>query len=683
MTFRATRRLAPALLLVLLAVPARSQDRLGIDLSAMDRSVRPQDDLFRYTNGRWVETTPIPADRGRYGAFDALGERARDDVRAIIDDAVAGRIDDPDARRIGALYQAVMDSARVERLGVTPLAPDLARIEALDSPRALVRYFGENARTFGPSPVGGYVGIDDRRSTQYTFALSQGGTGLPDRSYYLEERFAPVREAYVGYLARLHELAGLGDGEAAARTALALETRLAEAQWTRVQMRDPEATYNKVAVSDLVAAYPNLHLDVFLRERGVAGRLDSVVVRQPSYLAALDELLPEIPLADWKAYARVRTLSEASGVLPQAFGDASFDFYGRTLSGQPSDSPRWKKAVAATSGTLGEAIGRIYVSRHYPPEARARMEAMIGHLQEAFRQSIHANPWMSAATRAEALRKLDAYTIKIGHPDEWQDYSALEIRPDDLAGNVRRTAAWAYDEALAKLDGPVDRSEWGMTPQTVNAYYNPVFNEIVFPAAILQPPFFNVEADDAVNYGAIGAVIGHEFSHGFDDQGSQYDAAGNLRNWWSEADRAEFERRTDRLVAQYDAYRPFAGDSAHVDGRLTLGENIGDLSGLTMAHRAYRLSLDRDGDGAVSADEEAPVIGGLTGDQRFFMGWAQVWRTAYRDAMLQQLLRTDVHSPGMYRANGPLPHIPAFYAAFDVQPGDALYLPPSERIVLW
>ena len=668
-------------LLVTLALPAAAQGlTAGLDADAMDASVRPQDDLFRAVNGSWVASTVIPSDKSRYGSFDMLREASEENVRALIEAAAASPQVDPDARKIGAYYAAYMDSARVERLGLAPLQPDLDRIDAIAGPADLVRFFAASGRSFGPSPLRVYVSVDDKDSGRNVAFVSQSGTGLPDRSYYLDDRFAEARAGYVAYLTRLYELAGWPGGAEAAQTVLDLETKLAQGQWTRVQNRDPEARYNPTSTAALRTAHPGLHLDVFLDEMGLSD-LDSVIVRQPSYLAALDSLMAAVPLEDWTTYARARTLSEAAGLLPKAFADASFDFYGRTLSGQEADEVRWKKAVGATSGVLGEAVGRIYVDRHYPKAAADRMESLILNLQEAFRQSIGANPWMTDATKAEALRKLESYAFKIGYPDKWQDYSTLEVSPTDLVGNARAAAAWRQDRNLDQLGEAPDRSRWGMTPQTVNAYYNAAFNEIVFPAAILQPPFFNLDADDAVNYGGIGAVIGHEFSHGFDDSGSQYDAEGNLRNWWSDEDRTQFEARADRLVAQYDGYAPF--EDAPVNGRLTLGENIGDLSGLTMAYRAYRLSLDADGDGLVSASEEAPVIDGLTGDQRFFMGWAQVWRIVHREPLLRQLLQVDSHSPGEYRANGPLAHIPAFYEAFGVKPGDQLYLAPEDRIVLW
>ena len=649
--------------------PARG---LGIDTVGMDRSVRPQDDLFRYTSGTWLTSTAIPADRSSYGTFNVLGDAAERNVRQIIEDAAAGRTDDSDARRIGDYYTAYMDSARVERLGLAPLQPDLDRIAAVATREDLARYFARNSRSFGPNPIAGFVGVDDRNSSRHIFNLYQSGTGLPDRSYYLDDRFAEARAGYLTFLERLQTLAGTGSPAADARAVLDLETAIARAQWTRVQNRDPEATYNAMSVADVVAAYPNLHLGAMMDAWGVAGRIDSVVVGQPPFFAALDSLMAVTPVETWTTYARVRTLSEAAGVLPSAFAEARFDFFGRQLSGQTQDRPRWKKAVSATAGTLGESVGRIYVGRHYPEAAAARMDALIGNLREAFRQSITGLAWMSPETRQRALEKLDSYTYKIGAPAEWEAYAGLDVSPTDLVGNLRSASEWRFADSMADLGAAPDRAEWGMTPQTVNAYYNPAFNEIVFPAAILQPPFFDVDADDAVNYGAIGAVIGHEFSHGFDDQGSQYDAQGNLRNWWTDADREAFTEKTDRLVAQYDAYAPFP--DASVNGRLTLGENIADLSGLTMAYRAYQLSL---------GGQPAPVIDGFTGDQRFFVGWARSWRGLFREAALRQYLQTDVHSPGEYRANGPVAHLDAFYQAFNVQPGDALYVAPEDRIRLW
>ena len=668
----ATAALA-AVLFSLPAAPVLAQTS-GVEMDGMDRAVRPQDDLFRYVNGAWIAATPIPGDRSRVTTFSILGDAAEENVRAIIEDAAAGRISDPDARRIGDFYAAYMDSARVEAAGLAPLQPDLDRIASVTTLEGLARYFAENGRSFGPAPVAGFVGVDDKNSGRHIFNLYQSGTGLPDRSYYLDDRFADARAGYAEYLETLFTLSGPAGGpdDAATRAAavMALETDLARGQWTRVQNRDPEATYNPMSLTDLVAAYPNTHYDAMLAGWGVD--VDSVVVGQPPFLATLDSLMAAVPLATWTDYARVRTVSEAAGTLPSAFAAARFDFFGRRLNGQTVDRPRWKRAVAATTGAFGESVGRVYVARHYPEAAAERMDALIENLREAFRESITGLAWMSPETRQRALDKLDTYTYKIGAPDEWEAYDGLDVAETDVLGNLRRAAAWRYQDRVGRLGEDPDRTEWGMTPQTVNAYYNPAFNEIVFPAAILQPPFFDVAADDAVNYGAIGAVIGHEFSHGFDDQGSQYDAAGNLRNWWTDADRAAFTERADRLAAQYDAYQPFP--DAAVNGRLTLGENIADLSGLTMAYRAYQRSL---------GGRPAPVIDGLTGDQRFFLGWARSWRVAAREAAARQLLQTDSHSPGEYRANGPVGHLDAFYTAFDVRPGDALYIAPEDRIRLW
>ena len=669
------------------AAQAQQPMRSGIDRANLDTSVRPQDDFFRYADGGWIAANQIPSDKSRYGSFDILGDAAERDVRAIIEDAAAGRVDDRDAQRVGDYYTAYMDSARVEQLGISPLQPDLDRIAAVTDAETLARYFAQNSRSFGPSPVAAFVGVDDKNSDRYIFNVYQSGTGLPDRSYYLEDRFADARAGYLAYLTQLFELAH-ADGvahtdDAAGRAArvVALETQLATDQWTRVQNRDPEATYNPMSVPDLEAAYPNLHVGTLLDEMGVMGRIDSVVVAQPSFLAGLDSLMASVPLSTWTDYARVRTLSSAAGVLPRRYAEASFDFYGRQLRGQEQDRPRWKKAVSSTANTFGESVGRVYVARHYPQAAADRMEALIGNLRDAFRASITDLAWMSPETRERALDKLDAYTYKIGAPDTWKAYEGLAAAPDDLMGNIRNASDWSYRDMMSKLGTEPDRTEWGMTPQTVNAYYNPGFNEVVFPAAILQPPFFDVTADDAVNYGGIGAVIGHEFSHGFDDQGSQYDPRGNLANWWTDADRTAFTEKTERLAAQYDAYAPYP--DANVNGHLTLGENIADLSGLTMAYRAYQRSLDKNGDGTVSADEQAPVLDGFTGDQRFFLGWAGAWRSMAREAALRQQLQTDPHSPGEYRANGPVGHLDAFYAAFDVQPGDPMYIAPENRIRLW
>ncbi|HYE95083.1 MAG TPA: M13 family metallopeptidase [Rubricoccaceae bacterium] len=667
------RTLTPlALLAVLVAVPVVTAQPLGlgIDTTAFDRSVRPQDDFFRFVNGGWLARTEIPADRSRYGAFDMLAEQSQMNVRAILEEAARGGFaDDPDGARIGAYFTAYIDSARADALGARPIAEDLARVEQIRSHDDLPAYFAHVHRAFGTSPFNASVGQDARNATQYALYASQGGLGLPDRSYYLEEGFATQRAAYQAYITQLHDLAGLPSA-GVADAVLAFETALAQVQWTRVQNRDREATYNKVAVADFAAQHPHLGFGPFLAALGAD--VDSVIVRQPSYFRALDSLVAATPIDTWKQYFRTRVLDSAATFLSNDFVQAHFQFRGRTLSGQQALSPRWKRAVNSTNGALGEAVGRLYVGRHFRPEAKARMDELIANLREAFRRSIEELDWMSEETKAQALLKLEKFTPKVGYPERWRDYSALAARPDDLVGNVRRAMAFGFNYNLNKLGRPVDRLEWGMTPQTVNAYYSSTMNEIVFPAAILQPPFFNVAADDATNYGAIGAVIGHEFSHGFDDQGRKSDGDGNMRDWWTEADAAEYTRRASAIVEQYGGYQPLP--DTPINGELTLGENIGDLAGLAMAYRAYRLSLN---------GQEPPVINGFTGDQRFFMGWAQVWRTKHREEFLRQLLRTDTHSPGEYRTNGIVQHLDAFHAAFGTQEGDGMWRAPEERIRIW
>jgi len=663
-------RLAFAFLALLLVAPVHAQHASGIDLTAIDPDVRPQDDFYRWVNGQWLERTEIPSDRSRYGSFDVLAIEARENVRALIEDAVAGRLSDPDAARIAAAFTAFYDSARVETLGTAPLAEDFARIDAVRSAEGLAGYFATSQRTLGAAPFGVGVVQDQRAADRYTVSASQGGLGLPDRSYYLEDRFAAILQGYEAYLAELFTLAGMDDPAGQARRTVAVETRIAEAQWTRVQSRDREATYNKLAVADLDRSHPNLRWGAMLTDLGLA--TDSVVVRQPSYFDALDALAAEVPVADWQAWMRARLLDGAAPMLPQAFQDAHFAFRQRTLAGQPEPEPRWRRAVGFTEGTVGEAVGRAYVARHYPAEAAERMDELIENLRVAFRESITELDWMAPETKAEALEKLASFNVKIGHPEVWRDYSTLELRPDDLVGNARRASEFRFRDMADRLGGPIDRTRWGMTPQTVNAYYSATMNEIVFPAAILQPPFFDVNADDAVNYGGIGAVIGHEFSHGFDDQGRRSDGLGNLRDWWTEADAAEYTRRAQAIVDQYSAYEPLPG--AFIDGALGLGENIADLAGLTMAYRAYRNSL---------GGEEPPVIDGLTGDQRFFMGWAQVWRILFREQDLRQRLVTGPHAPGEYRTNGIVPHLDAFHEAFNVEPGDGMWRAPEDRIRIW
>jgi putative endopeptidase len=647
---------------------------LGIDTTGFDRGVRPQDDFFAFVNGGWIRNTQIPADRTSTGTFLLLRDNAQAALRAIIDSvSAAPNAPGTEGQKVGDLYRSFMDTARIEQLGATPLRADLQRIAAVTSREQYPELFAAMRRIGVGTPFSFGVGQDQGNSSRYAVSVSQSGLGLPDRDYYLvdNERNAGIRQAYVTYLETIMRLAGTPNPADAARRVLAFETALARVQWDRTRNRDRNATYNPTAVADLQGRTPGFRWAPFFTAAGLPG-LDSVNVRQPDYFNAMDALLAATPVEDVKTYLAARLLDGSASFLSRDFRDARFAFRGRVLSGQEQERPRWQLGVGVVEGTLGEAVGKLYVERHFSPESKARMEELVANLMVAYREAIDELEWMSPATKAQAQEKLASFTVKIAYPDEWQDYSGLEIRPDDLMGNVRRATAFEYADMMGRMGQPVDRTEWGMTPQTVNAYYNPVNNEIVFPAAILQPPFFNLQADDAVNYGAIGAVIGHEISHGFDDQGRKSDGAGNLRDWWTAEDAAAFEQRATMLAEQYGAFEPIPG--ARVNGRLTLGENIGDVSGVAIAYRAYRKSLE---------GRQAPMIAGWTGDQRFFLGYAQVWRSMAREQALRQQLLTDSHSPGMYRTNGVLANLPAFYEAFNVRPGDRMYLPPERRVKIW
>ena len=667
-----------ALSLIIPTLPAAAQQgpgrELGIDTTGFDRSVRPQDDFNRFVNGTWMARTEIPADLSSYGSFVALRERSEAAIHAIVEEAAAsGAADGTELQKVGDFYASFMDSARIERVGIAPLRGELQRIDALESCTDLPTLLAHLQHIGVGGPVGVFVGQDQKNSDAYIVSVSQSGLGLPDRAYYLtdSDRFAGIRDAYVRYLTTLFTLAGRPDAAGAAGRVLALETKIAEAQWDRAKNRDRDATYNRMSVDALDGTMPSFSWHTYLEEGGMGAARD-VVVRQPDYLEKLDGIVTSTPPSTWREYLSARLLSAYADELPSGFVDASFEFRGRTLSGLQEPRPRWKRGVSEVEGALGEAVGKLYVERNFQPEAKARMDALVKNLLAAFRAGIDDLEWMSPETKAQAQDKLAKFTVKIGYPDEWRDYSALQVRRDDLLGNAMRAARFRYDDMVGRLGGPVDRTRWGMTPQTVNAYYNSTNNEIVFPAAILQPPFFNVEADDAVNYGAIGAVIGHEISHGFDDQGRKSDGDGNLRDWWTADDAQAFQKRTDMLGAQYASYEPLPG--MHINGQLTMGENIGDLSGLAVAYRAYHMSLN---------GQEPPVIDGFTGDQRFYLGWAQVWRTKMRDEALREQLLTNPHSPGDYRAFAPLRNLEPFYRAFDVKPGDRMYLPPEERVKIW
>ncbi|HKO14883.1 MAG TPA: M13 family metallopeptidase, partial [Gemmatimonadaceae bacterium] len=613
--------------------PARAQQQqgavraLGIDTSNFDRAVRPQDDFYRFVNGSWLARTQIPEDASSWGAFNELTEKSREALHGLLEEAAhANAPAGTDRRKVGDLYASYMDSARIEQLGITPLRGRLRRIAALQTEAQLPAAFAQLARLGVQSPFWVSVGQDPKHSSVNIVQVSQSGLGMPDRDYYLRQdsKIAATRAAYTAYITQLLTLAQQPDPAEAATRILVLETRMAEPQWDRAKSRDRDLTYNRMSVDALAALTPAYDWHAYLRTAGL-GRATEVVVRQPDYVKALDAVFATTPASTWREYLTFKLLDSYANDLPAAYQQAHFAFRGRTLSGQQEMSARWKRAVQTTESMLGDATGKLYVERYFKPEAKARMDALVKNIIAAYRVGIDSLDWMSPETKRQAQDKLAHFTVKIGYPSTWRDYAKLVIRRDDLLGNAMRAHAFEYADMVSRLGNPVDRSRWGMTPQTVNAYYNSVNNEIVFPAAILQPPFFNVDADDAVNYGAIGAVIGHEIGHGFDDQGRKSDGAGNLRDWWTPADATAFEERTSRLGAQYDAINPI--DDLRINGRLTMGENIGDLSGLAQAYRAYRISL---------GGKEAPVIGGFTGDQRFFLGFAQIWRTKFRDAALRQ-----------------------------------------------
>lgn len=651
----------------------------GIDPDGFDNAVRPQDDLFLHVNGRWLLATEIPADKSNYGSFTALDDAARENIRAIIEEA-AKNPNDPIAKKVGDFYRSYMNEELIEKNGLDPLKAQFAAIDQIKTSEDVIRYFGEAGIIGIGGPIGFFISTDDKNSSRYLAGVAQSGTTLPDRDYYLkdDENYAKARTALQAYITTLFELAKIPHGDQAAKDLLALETALAKIQWSRTELRDAEKRYNLYEVKKLSELSATLPWTTFFKASGVS-ELTEVNVVTPSYFEGLETIVEQTPVATWQQYARFQVLDSAAEYLPKAFADAHFELHSRTIAGVPEQKPRWKRAVDATSGAgagdfgvLGEALGQLYVKKHFPAESRRHMEKLVGNLMKTFEQSIHGLKWMTDATKVKALEKLSKITTKIGYPDEWRDYSRLEIVESDLLGNMMRSARAEHFRQIDRLHKPVDRKEWGMTPQTVNAYYNPSMNEIVFPAAILQPPFFDAEADDAANYGGIGAVIGHEISHGFDDEGSKYDGDGNLTNWWTEEDRKAFDELTGRLVTQYESYEPLPGRK--LNGKLTLGENIADLSGMAIAYKAYKLSL---------GDSEGPVIDGKTASQRFFLGWGQIWRRKYRDDELVRRLVIDPHSPSTYRANGPVSNLDEFYEAFDVKPGDKLFKPKAERIQIW
>lgn len=669
-----TQRLAALVLSLQLAgLALAAPPRSGLDFAGVDRAVRPQDDLFRAGNGHWLATTEIPADKSSFGAVAQLRDLSDQRVRALVEGLAAAKPKAGSAEhKIGAYYASFMDTAAIDKAGLAPVKPLLDGIAALQTREQLAAWLGRQVGVVD-MPVVLSVDADFKQPGINRVIATQGGLGLPNRDYYLKDdaRLVTARAAYQTYLQTLARAAGLAQPEDAARRVLALEQRLAEAQWPAEDNRDPQKAYNPMTLAELARNAPGLDWSALFAAAALPGQ-DRYIVSQPSYVTAAARLLAEAPLDDIRAYLALRALDGSADVLPQALREARFAFRGTALSGASSDQPRWQQAVADLNNALGEAVGQAYVQRHFAAADKARMLKLVNNLLAAYGESIDGLSWMTPPTKAKAREKLSKYLIKIGYPDVWRSYAALDVKAGDAVGNRLRAARFEWERQAAKAGKPVDKREWGMTPQTVNAYYNPTFNEIVFPAAVLQPPLYNTRADDAVNYGAIGAVIGHEISHGFDDEGSQFDGDGALANWWTDADRLAFEAIGARLVAQYEGYEPIPGK--HINGKLTLGENIADLSGLQIAYKAYLRSL---------GGKPAPVVDGLTGQQRFFMGWSQGWREKMREPRRLQQLTSDPHAPAEFRANGAAVNHDGFHDAFKTRPGDKMFKPADARIRIW
>lgn len=647
----------------------------GIEFANFDNSVRAADDFFTHVNGKWLQTTEIPADKSNYGVFIQLMDDVQLKLREIIQ-KTSSRQDWPsgsDEQKLADFYNSYMDEQRVEQLGIKPVAGLLQQVQQVSSREQLLKLIAELNLIGVNTPMLWYVNNDAKQSTRYIAYVAQSGLTMPDRDYYLktDDKFVGIRAAYSRYVEDMLRMAGITNPEAAAQRIAQLETKIAQAHWSRVDLRDADKTYNKRSSKDLSQQFGSLGWQNYLDASGL-GNESELIIEEPSYLEQLALLLKDEDLAAWQDYLSFQIMDSYAPLLSKPFEDLQFAFHKKQLKGVEQQEERWKRAVDATDEALGEALGKLYVHQHFPPAAKQKMDQLVANLIKAYAQDIQNLDWMQPETKKAALAKLEKFQPKIGYPDKWKDYSTLLIRADDLVGNVQSAKRWANQDMASRLGKPIDHSLWFMTPQTVNAYYNPVMNEIVFPAGILQPPFFDMNADDAVNYGSIGAVIGHEISHGFDDQGAKYDGDGNLNNWWTDKDLAEFSARGKRLVAQYDQYAPFP--DAHVSGEMTLGENIADFGGVAISYQAYLLSLD---------GKPAPILEGSTGHQRFFYGWAQSWRRKYRDDELRQRLITDFHAPSKYRANGVLSNMLEFYQTFAVQAGDGLYRAEAERIKIW
>ena len=650
----------------------------GFDLGAMDRSIKPGDDFFRYAGGTWMKNTKIPADRTRWGSFNILGAKSEEDVKNVIEQ-VAAQPQRPGSveQKVADYYRSYMDTRAIDAAGLKPFEGDLARINGLKTYEDVAALAADPGFASN-SPIGWGITIDQKNPDRYAFVIGQGGLGLPDRDYYLkpDQKFAETRAAYRAYIEKMLGLANYPNAKAAADAIMAVEMKIAEIQWPIERQRDREANYNPKNRAELKAFVSDFPWDAALASAGVSNQ-DFFVVGQPTAVVALGKLFKATPIETWKSYLTFHYLNANADVMPTVFDDASFEFNGKVLTGQQVKRDRWKRAATVMSGNpfavpMSEAVGQIYVRQHFSPEAKAQVRQIVDNLLASYRTRIENLEWMSPETRKVAMLKAQTASIKIGYPDKWRDYTNLEIKPGDAYGNRVRSAVWDWKRQTVRLGGRTDRAEWGMGPQTVNAYYNAQWNEIVFPAAILQPPFFDPNADPAVNYGAIGGVIGHEMGHGYDDQGAKSDERGVLRTWWRKDDEDRFNVKVKALAAQYSAFEPLPG--LHVNGNFTSGENIGDLGGLTVAHDAYMRSL---------GGRAAPVLDGFTGEQRFFFGWAQVWRSIIRDDMLRVIVTSDVHSPAEYRCNGVVRNIDAWYDAFGIKPGDKLYLPPEQRVKIW
>ena len=648
----------------------------GIELSHIKTSVRPQDDLYRHMNGTWIDSAQIPADRSSDGAFYELFQNAEKQVREIIEElGVSKQSHGSNAKKIGDMYGSFMDSEAIEKKGLSPIAKALASAASISDLDSFISTLGELESIGLAALFYGYVTTDNKDSSKNIAYLGQAGLSLPDEAYYRDEEFTEIRSALLAHIEKIMNLAEIEGANEKALLILDLETKIAACHWDQVKDRDALATYNKFDHESLQRLTPNFNWNRWLIASQTPDKvLRELIIRQPSFFSGISELLGNFENKAWSAWLQWHVLSSAAPYLPTRFVEENFNFYGTVLSGTPELKARWKRGVALVEGCLGEALGQIYVERHFPQAAKERMKVLVNNLIEAYRIEIGALTWMSSDTKTRAFEKLSKFTPKIGYPDKWRDYSKLTITKDDLMANVAAVTKFNQEYEYAKLGAPVDKGEWLMTPQTVNAYYNPGMNEIVFPAAILQRPFFDMEADDAANYGGIGAVIGHEIGHGFDDQGSRYDGDGNLNNWWTDFDRSEFEKRADQIISQYDQLSPLETPDIKVNGALTIGENIGDIGGLAIAFKAYQLSL---------AGKVAPVIDGFTGEQRFFLGWAQCWRQKMRPEEIRRRVATDPHSPDEFRCNQVVRNLDEFYAAFNIQKDDLLFLPQEERVRIW